>query len=150
MKGGKEAYHSNRVLVKLIRGVLGSNNCNPKNSVSLVETRIEVDEIVKLSEDLDLIIPRGSNQMVQHIQRESLVPVLGHADGICHVYLDAEADMEKAREIVIDAKTEYPAVCNAMETLLVDIRFDNLSLTVVTKWTEHRTKFKPSYLFYAI
>ncbi len=79
--------------------------------------------MVKLSEYLDLIIPRGSNQLVQYIQENAQVPVMGHADGICHVFLDQDADFEKAEQIVLDSKTDYPAVCNAAETLLIHQNF---------------------------
>jgi len=119
LKGGKEASHSNRVLVKLISESLVSNKNFPINSISLVETRVEVDALVNLNEDLDLIIPRGSNKLVQHIQRKSLVPVLGHADGICHVFLDDAADEIKSKSVALDSKLDYPAVCNSAETLLV-------------------------------
>jgi Gamma-glutamyl phosphate reductase len=90
LKGGKEASFSNRILVKLIRETINKISDSSVNSISLVETRVEVNELIKLSQDLDLIIPRGSNQMVQKIQSKSMVPVLGHADGICHVFLDNE------------------------------------------------------------
>ena len=86
----------------------------------MVESRDEVSQLVQMSEELDLIIPRGSNELVQSIQARAQVPVLGHADGICHVFIDANADPEKARKVVLDSKTDYPAVCNALETLLVD------------------------------
>jgi len=128
LKGGKEAIHSNRILAKLIRETLKSIINVPENSITLVETRVEVDELVKMSSYLDLIIPRGSNELVQHIQRESLVPVLGHADGICHVYLDEEADELKSNAVTLDSKINYPAVCNAVETLLVHKNFPKIWL----------------------
>ncbi len=119
LKGGKEASHSNRMLAQILRDSAAAFDGFPVESVSLIETRDEVAELVRMSEQLDLIIPRGSNRLVQSIQAQAQVPVLGHADGICHVYLHEDADPEKASEVVLDAKTEYPAVCNAMETLLV-------------------------------
>ena len=123
LKGGKEAHNSNRVLAGIIRKTLTFCNTAPEYSVSLVESRDEVAELVKMSAELDLIIPRGSNEMVQQIQKNAQVPVLGHADGICHVYLDQAADEAKSNEVTLDAKLDYPAVCNAAETLLVHQNF---------------------------
>ncbi|HBL56039.1 MAG TPA: glutamate-5-semialdehyde dehydrogenase [Deltaproteobacteria bacterium] len=123
LKGGKEAQNSNRVLSGIIRKTLALSNYAPEDSVSLVESRDEVAELVKMSAELDLIIPRGSNELVQHIQKNAQVPVLGHADGICHVFLDEAADAEKSMEVALDAKLDYPAVCNAVETLLVHQNF---------------------------
>jgi glutamate-5-semialdehyde dehydrogenase len=123
LKGGKEAQNSNRVLAGLIRKTLSASNSAPENSVSLIESRDEVAELVKMSSELDLIIPRGSNELVQYIQKNAQVPVLGHADGICHVFLDEAADEEKSMEVSLDSKLDYPAVCNASETLLVHQNF---------------------------
>jgi delta-1-pyrroline-5-carboxylate synthetase len=118
MKGGKEAANSNRVLMRLVKEALGHYGC--ADAISLVGGRNEVADLLKMDKHIDLIIPRGSNELVRSIKEGSRsIPVLGHADGICHVYLDAAADMEKAVKIVLDAKTDYPAACNAMETLLV-------------------------------
>ena len=123
LKGGKEAQNSNRVLAKLIRNTLAKNDTVPENSVSLVESRDEVSQLVKMSSELDLIIPRGSNELVRNIQKNTQVPVLGHADGLCHVYLDQAADEKKSIEVALDAKLDYPAVCNAVETLLVHQKY---------------------------
>ena len=120
LKGGREAVHSNRVLAEILRQTADDFEEMPVNALSLVESRDEVSQLVQMSEELDLIIPRGSNELVQSIQARAQVPVLGHADGICHVFIDANADPEKARKVVLDSKTDYPAVCNALETLLVD------------------------------
>ena len=119
LKGGKEASESNACLFRILDQVLGEFTDLPAGTVNLLQSREAVSEIVKLNDCLDLIIPRGSNALVQHIQQHSRVPVLAHADGICHVYWDRSATLSKAMEIIIDAKTEYPAVCNAMETLLI-------------------------------
>jgi len=123
LKGGKEAQNSNRVLAKLIRNTLAKNDTVPENAVSLVESRDEVSQLVKMSSELDLIIPRGSYELVRNIQKNSQVPVLGHADGLCHVYLDQAADETKSIEVALDAKLDYPAVCNAAETLLVHQKY---------------------------
>ena len=123
LKGGKEAQNSNRVLAKLIRNTLAKNDTVPENAVSLVESRDEVSQLVKMSSELDLIIPRGSYELVRNIQKNSQVPVLGHADGLCHVYLDQSADETKSIDVVLDAKLDYPAVCNAAETILVHQKY---------------------------
>ena len=119
LKGGKEASESNACLFGILDQVLREFNDLPDGTVNLLQSREAVSEIVQQNDCLDLIIPRGSNALVQHIQQHSRVPVLAHADGICHVYWDQAASLSKAMEIIIDAKTEYPAVCNAMETLLI-------------------------------
>jgi glutamate-5-semialdehyde dehydrogenase len=119
LKGGKEASESNACLFGILDQVLGEFTDLPAGTVNLLQSREAVSEIVQQNDCLDLIIPRGSNALVQHIQQHSRVPVLAHADGICHVYWDQSASISKAMEIIIDAKTEYPAVCNAMETLLI-------------------------------
>ncbi|MEL0329786.1 MAG: glutamate-5-semialdehyde dehydrogenase [Deltaproteobacteria bacterium] len=119
LKGGKEASESNACLFGILDKVLKEFTDLPDGTVNLLQSREAVSEIVQQNDCLDLIIPRGSNALVQHIQQHSRVPVLAHADGICHVYWDQAASLSKAMEIIIDAKTEYPAVCNAMETLLI-------------------------------
>ena len=118
LKGGKEATNSNRVLIRLVNEALGRYGC--ADAITLVSGRNEVSELLKLDNYIDLIIPRGSNELVRSIkERSKSIPVLGHADGVCHVYLDSDCDVEKAIKIVVDAKTDYPAACNAMETLLI-------------------------------
>jgi glutamate-5-semialdehyde dehydrogenase len=118
LKGGREAAETNKVLFEVISTASVRAGLSP-GWIGLLETREEVDELLSLSRDLDLIIPRGSNEFVRHIMKNSLIPVMGHADGICHVYVDEEADPAMAEAIVIDSKTQYVAVCNAAETLLV-------------------------------
>lgn len=120
LKGGKEALHSNRALHAVLADALGPL----PSAVGLVETRDEISELLALDGLIDLVIPRGGNALVQHIQRSTRIPVLGHADGVCHVYVDLKADLERAIAIVLDAKLNYPAACNAMETLLVHEGFD--------------------------
>lgn len=118
LKGGKEALHSCQALVKAIHKGLTQTKVDP-TVVQLLTTREEIGELLGLDQYVDLIIPRGSNAFVRYVQDNTRIPVLGHADGICHLYVDAAADIEKAVQIIIDAKTQYPAACNAIETLLV-------------------------------
>ncbi|MGL6136934.1 MAG: glutamate-5-semialdehyde dehydrogenase [Planktothrix sp.] len=118
LKGGKEAINSCQVLVKAIRQGLSQTAINP-DAVQLLTTREEILELLRLDDYVDLIIPRGSNAFVKFVQDNTRIPVLGHAEGICHIYIDKLADIKKAIAITIDAKTQYPAACNAVETLLV-------------------------------
>ncbi|NMG09035.1 glutamate-5-semialdehyde dehydrogenase [Brasilonema sp. UFV-L1] len=118
LKGGKEATRSCEAIVKAIKQGLSQTAVNP-DAVQLLTTREEISELLKLDKYVDLIIPRGSNSFVRFVQDNTRIPVLGHADGICHVYVDKAADVEKAIAITVDAKTGYPAACNAIETLLV-------------------------------
>jgi glutamate-5-semialdehyde dehydrogenase len=118
LKGGSEAAETNRELAQVIVAAAREAGL-PDGWLQLLETRAEVGEMLKLDEDIDLIIPRGSNEFVRHIMQHSNIPVLGHADGVCHVYVDANADINMALAIIEDAKCQYPAVCNAAETLLV-------------------------------
>ncbi|KAL0096209.1 glutamate-5-semialdehyde dehydrogenase [Phycomyces blakesleeanus] len=118
LKGGKEALHTNAVLAKVIQDAL-SHSSVPREAVQIVETREDIDALLDLDRYIDLVVPRGSNSLVKYIQNHTRIPVLGHADGICSVFIDEEADMNKATRIVVDAKTNYPAACNSAETLLV-------------------------------
>lgn len=119
LKGGREANYSNEVLIKVINEGLSKIEGFPKSAVNLIKTREDVKEMLKMDEYIDLIIPRGSNSLVKYIQENTKIPVLGHADGICHVYIDQFADVQKAIKVSIDSKIQYPAACNAVETLLV-------------------------------
>ncbi|GAA6621466.1 glutamate-5-semialdehyde dehydrogenase [Scytonema sp. NUACC26] len=118
LKGGKEAIRSCEAIVKAIKQGLSQTVVNP-DAVQLLTTREEILELLKLDKYVDLIIPRGSNSFVRFVQDNTRIPVLGHADGVCHLYIDKAADLEKAVAITVDAKTNYPAACNAIETLLV-------------------------------
>ncbi|URE49803.1 Amino acid kinase family [Musa troglodytarum] len=117
LKGGKEAMRSNAILHKVITGAIP--DVVGEKLIGLVTSRDEIPDLLKLDDVIDLVIPRGSNKLVTQIKESTKIPVLGHADGICHVYIDKSADMQMAKCIVLDAKTDYPAACNAMETLLV-------------------------------
>eukprot|EP00850_Spirogloea_muscicola_P008009 SM000042S15276 [mRNA] locus=s42:42441:48707:+ [translate_table: standard] len=117
LKGGKEASRSNTILHKVITEALPSR-VGP-HLVGLVTTREAIADLLKLDDVIDLVIPRGSNELVSHVKNSTKIAVLGHADGVCHVYVDEHANLETAKRIVVDAKIDYPAACNAMETMLV-------------------------------
>lgn len=119
LKGGAEARKTNRVLADIIAGASKRAGI-PDHWIGLLETRAEVGEMLKMDKYIDLIIPRGSNEFVRYIMDHSNIPVMGHADGICHCYVDKKADLGMAVRIVVDSKTQYAAVCNATETLLVN------------------------------
>lgn len=118
LKGGSEAQHTNRALYEALLSGLRAAKV-PTDALGLMETREDVSEMLKLDDLIDLIIPRGSNAFVRYIMDHSRIPVLGHADGVCHVYVDAECDLDMALRVAMDSKAQNVAVCNAMETLLV-------------------------------
>ena len=127
LKGGIEAKNTNRILAEIISEAIGKEGV-PKNAVQLIETREEVKEMLALDDYIDLLIPRGSNELVKFIKENTKIAVLGHSSGVCHVYVDKDADINKAVKVSYDAKCQYPAVCNAMEKLIVhkDIASDFL------------------------
>lgn len=118
LKGGKEALLTNRKLFEIISKASQSAGM-PAGWIFNLESRENVNAILALDDYIDLIIPRGSNDFVRYIMDHTRIPVMGHSDGICHVYIDESADFKKAVDIALDAKTQYVSVCNAMETLLV-------------------------------
>jgi glutamate-5-semialdehyde dehydrogenase len=119
LKGGREATATNQALTAAMRqGIERSLGPRFVNALQLITTRAEIAELLKLDKYLDLVVPRGSQALVRYIKANTLVPVLGHADGLCACYIDEEADADKAVRIVVDSKTQYPAACNALETLL--------------------------------
>lgn len=119
LKGGSEARETNRALTEVIEEATVAAGL-PKGWITLLESRDDVNEMLKMDKYIDLVIPRGSNEFVRYIMDNSKIPVMGHADGICHVYVDGSADLDMAKRITVDSKTQYVAVCNATETLLVD------------------------------
>lgn len=129
LKGGSETARTNRALFALIHGAALEAGL-PGGCLFQVEAHSQVDELLACDRDVDLLIPRGSNAFVRHIMDNTRIPVMGHADGICHVYVDAAADLRKAVRICVDAKVQYAAACNAAETLLVhrDVAGDFLPL----------------------
>lgn len=118
LKGGSEAANSNRVLAEVISEATVAAGL-PHGWLQLIETRADVTALLELDDLIDLMIPRGSNEFVRYIMDNTRIPVLGHADGICHLYLDAAAEQDMALRVSLDAKTQYVAVCNALETLLI-------------------------------
>jgi len=119
LKGGREAQNSNKIIVSLIREAIGRVEGVPVGAVQMIETRSEVADMLKEEKNINLVIPRGSNEFVKYIQENTRIPVLGHSEGICHGFIDSKADANKAIAVVLDSKLQYPAACNAMETLLV-------------------------------
>lgn len=118
LKGGREALNTNRVLYNVIKEASEKAGI-VSGWVQLLETRDDVNEMLKMDEYIDLIIPRGSNEFVKYIIQNSSIPVMGHADGICHCFVDSSVDINMAVNVVVDSKTQYVSVCNATETLLV-------------------------------
>ena len=118
LKGGSETRETNKLLFELIYEAALSSGL-PQGCLFQAEQRDEIAELLACHESVDLLIPRGSNAFVQYIMNNTKIPVLGHADGICHIYVDKDFDLEKAIPVIIDAKTQYTAACNAVETLLV-------------------------------
>ena len=118
LKGGREALHTNAALYAVLKAASEAAGL-PAGWAGLLTTREDVGEMLRLDEEIDLIIPRGSNAFVRYIMDNTRIPVLGHSDGVCHLYLHEDADPDMAARVVVDAKTQYPAACNAVETLLV-------------------------------
>ncbi len=132
LKGGSEASHTNKTLSEIINKATKDAGI-PNSWMQLLETRSDVNEMLKMDAHIDLVIPRGSNDFVRYIMENSNIPVLGHSDGICHVYIDASADQSMAERIIADSKTQYVAVCNAAETLLVH---EDVADTILPKLKE--------------
>lgn len=148
LKGGSEAKRTNKILFDTIYQA-GIDSGLPKGFINLIEDRAGIDEILKRHDSIDLIIPRGSNEFVQYIMANSKIPVMGHADGICHLYVDKDADLEKALKIIEDSKTQYVAACNTLETLLVhqDV-YDDLVPRITDKIKLNLGDFNKEYLDY--
>lgn len=123
LKGGKESINTNKTILSIINGALKKVENFPKNVLSQIFSHEEVNEMLKCDKYIDLIIPRGGNKLVKFIKENTKIPVLGHADGICHIFVDESADFEKAKQVIIDAKTQYPSACNTVETLLIHENF---------------------------
>ncbi len=136
LKGGKESTNTNLILTELINKALDSVEEFPKGAINLLLTRDDVNEMLTMDKYIDLIIPRGGNSLVKYIKENTKIPVLGHASGICHIYADETLDKEKAIKICVDAKTQYPSACNAVETILINENILNDFLPELVKALE--------------
>lgn len=123
LKGGKESKNTNKKIMEIINKTLEDVDGFPKNVVQQVFSRDDVAKMLKCDEYINLIIPRGGNNLVKFIKNNTKIPVLGHASGICHIFVDESADIEMASRVVTDAKIQYPSACNAVETLLIHKNF---------------------------
>lgn len=123
LKGGKESTNTNKATFDIIISALKSVDGFPDNAINQVFSREDVAKMLDMNDYIDLIIPRGGNSLVKFIKDNTKIPVLGHADGICHIFIDESADLKMAADILIDAKTQYPSACNAVETLLIHKNF---------------------------
>lgn len=123
LKGGKESINTNKAILSIINEALKTVDGFPENVVQQVFTRDDVAEMLKCDKYINLIIPRGGNSLVKFIKENTKIPVLGHADGICHIFVDKSADIKMTEKVVVDAKTQYPSACNAVETLLIHEEF---------------------------
>ena len=119
LKGGTEAQNSNKVIVKLLIEAISEVPDVPKSAIQMIETRSEVADMLKEDKYIHLVVPRGSNAFVKYIQENTRIPVLGHSEGVCHGFIDKFANLDKSVRICLDSKLQYPAACNAMETLLI-------------------------------
>jgi glutamate-5-semialdehyde dehydrogenase len=137
LKGGSEAANTNKILEKVIADATEKTGM-PAGWIQLLETRQHVAEMLKLDDYIDLVIPRGSNEFVRYIMNHTNIPVLGHVEGICHVYVDGNADLDMAVKVTVDSKCQYVAVCNATETLLVDSKIAKVFLLKIKTALEEK------------
>jgi len=126
LKGGKESVNTNKKIMSVINSALDEVKGFPKNILNQVFTRDDVGEMLKCDKYINLIIPRGGNNLVKFIKENTKIPVLGHADGICHIFVDKSADLGMAQRVITDAKTQYPSACNSVETLLIHKDFPQI------------------------
>lgn len=142
LKGGKETANTNKALFDVIYSTAVANGA-PEGCMLQASQHNEIDELLSCNKSVDLLIPRGSNAFVQYIMNNTKIPVMGHADGICHTYIDKDADIGKAIPIIIDAKTQYTAACNATETLLIHKDVADEMLPAIAKaLMEHGVKLR--------
>lgn len=123
LKGGKESKNTNKTILGIINSALDGVEGFPKNVLNQVFSRDDVGEMLKCDKYINLIIPRGGNSLVKFIKENTKIPVLGHADGICHIFVDESADLTMAEKVIVDAKIQYPSACNSVETLLIHENF---------------------------
>jgi len=119
LKGGAEAQQTNRVLVTVWHEALAAVSPLLRHAICSLADRADVARILEMDRDIDLVVPRGSTEFVNYVFQHSRIPVLGHGSGICHIYVDSAADLSMTREVIVDAKTQYPAACNSVEKVLV-------------------------------
>lgn len=129
LKGGKESYQTFKAMSEVVSLTLDKKTDVPAAAIQLIQSREDVADLLNQDKYIDLVIPRGSNELVRNIKENTKIPVLGHADGICSIYVDDEFDPTKALRIVVDAKTNYPAGCNAVEQLLINKNIDRQAIT---------------------
>lgn len=144
LKGGKESANTNRTILDIINSALEKVEGFPKNVLNQVFSRDDVAEMLKCDKYINLIIPRGGNSLVKFIKENTKIPVLGHADGICHIFVDESAELAMAEKVVTDAKTQYPSACNAVETLLIHEKFPyREELLAALQLAEIKLEFNP-------
>ncbi|MBR1616676.1 glutamate-5-semialdehyde dehydrogenase, partial [bacterium] len=155
LKGGIEAKNTNTIFAKLTNDALNMTKVFPKNSINLIYSREDIKDMLSLDEYIDLIIPRGSNELVQFIKSNTKIPVLGHSSGICHIFVDKSATLQDSFLIIKDAKTQYPSACNAVETLLIhkdfpytDELLDKLKdfMTIIQNPSEYGVEYSDTIL----
>src|SRR6202008_1555321 len=120
LKGSKEAEATNKASIKLIKDVLRQNDIDPDCVTLLPSARETVQELFTATKYVDVLIPRGSDNLIQYVRKNSLVPVIEPGAGVCHVYIEKNANLDKALNIVVNAKVSRPSVCNAMDTIIID------------------------------
>lgn len=130
LKGGKESLHTFSAMAQVVKRALSTTDV-PKDAIQLIESREDVAALLNQDQYIDLVIPRGSNELVRNIKSNTKIPVMGHADGICAIYVDKDADLKMAASVVLDAKTNYPAGCNAVEQLLIHESLKEQTLEIV-------------------
>ncbi|HIS35801.1 TPA: glutamate-5-semialdehyde dehydrogenase, partial [Candidatus Scatousia excrementigallinarum] len=144
LKGGKESKNTNRTILEIINSALEKVEGFPGNVLNQVFSRDDVAEMLKCDKYINLIIPRGGNSLVKFIKENTKIPVLGHADGICHIFIDESADLAMAEKVVVDAKTQYPSACNSVETLLIHEKFpEKDKLLAALQLAEIKLEFSP-------
>ncbi len=141
-KGGSEAFRTIKAIFDILRTAAAEAGI-PDSAFVLMESRDDFKEILELDEYIDLLIPRGSNKFVRYVQDNTRIPVLGHAAGVCHVYIDSKCDRAKALEVAVDSKVQYPAVCNAVENILIDSAVaDDIVPALAARLLEHGVEIR--------
>lgn len=151
LKGGKEAAYSNLILYEIIQNAISKVNHDLVDCIKLVTQRSDISDLLQFDKYIDLVIPRGSNALVKYVQKNTNIPVLGHADGICSVYVDKDADLQKSVRVITDGKINYPAACNATETILIHSDIIEKFLPVINdSLNAHRVRVKADSRAYKV